>query len=31
MTASAVGFGGQLMVLTRPDAGLLSLPVAGKR
>lgn len=32
VTASAVGFGGQLMVLTRHlDAGLLSLPVAGKR
>ena len=31
VTASAVGFGGQLMVLTRLDAGLLSLPVAGKR
>ncbi|SQC16146.1 thiamin-phosphate pyrophosphorylase [Klebsiella pneumoniae] len=32
VTASAVGFGGQLMVLTPAlDAGLLSLPVAGKR
>ncbi len=32
VTASAVGFGGQLMVLTPPlEAGLLSLPVAGKR
>lgn len=29
VTASAVGFGGQLMVLTPLDAGLLSLPVAG--
>ncbi|STS87550.1 sulfur carrier protein adenylyltransferase ThiF [Klebsiella variicola] len=30
VTASAVGFGGQLMVLTPPlGAGLLSLPVAG--
>jgi sulfur carrier protein ThiS adenylyltransferase len=28
VTASAVGFGGQLMVLA-VDAGLLSLPVAG--
>ena len=31
VTASAVGFGGQLMVLTPAlDAGLLSLPVVGK-
>lgn len=28
ITASAVGFGGQLMVLTPPRAGVLPLPVA---